>query len=338
MPAVSSTTHFPITTLRVNITGENNLQSFYDKPLGRHYDVNNQPDKLSSAEYGRIAKAAGEAGIERIIIGGGSEPLLRKDVASIVKALCSSKKIQDVRFVTNGIFLKDYADSLRRAGLRHVEINLDSLNFLVYQKVTRRDGLYRVLDGIQKAERVRFDSLIVNVFLLRGVNDRELVDFAIMTKTRPLHVRFLEYIPNDAESTMTRQLYMPLIDAKRVIQDFQALLPISDNGSEMYRFKGGDGVFSFAAAKNAFITYSHPMLVLNSQGDLYVDQPGSRNHSILKDLEKEGPEDKLQRVFQKYMSPTSSAKAADAPSKSDKTRDKASKSKTKHRNNSQVQV
>lgn len=304
MSAISSTTQFPQTTLRIAITGENNLNSFYDKALGRQRQLSSTPDKLGAAEYSKIAKAAGEAGIERILISG-CEPLLRKDVASVVKALSSSRKVQEVRFVTNGVYLKDYADALRRVGLKHVEINLDSLNFMVYQKITRRDGLYRVLDGLQKCERIKFDSITLNIILLRGINDRELIDFAIMTKTRNLRLRFLEY--NIAEtSPASQQLYYPLLQAKHTIQEFQQLLPLSNDGQEIYRFKDAAGTINFADLKSSHLNFAQPGLAIDSQGVLHTQ---SRQQNLLKEFEKEAPEERIAKIFQRVMAPQTVAKA-----------------------------
>ncbi len=328
MSAVSSQTQFPITTLRVAVTGETNLQCFYDKPLGRHRDTNGEPDKLTAADYCKICKAAGEAGIEHILISSGCEPLLRKDIAGVVKACCAPKKIQDVRFITNGVFLKDYADSLRRSGLKHIEIVLDSLNFLVYQKITRKDSLYRVLDGLQKAQRLNFDRLVVNVTLLRGINDRELIDFAMMTKDKPLHIQFLEYKPLNLEPTMTHQLHMSAVEAKRNIQEFQKLIAIRENGREVYKFRDGLGTVAFVANGSGHFGYDAAKLFLNSQGALAIEAPGFRSYNLCKELEKDNCEEKLQRLFQKLMQPTSRSKrpaTVTSKSRSSRVRTKSSK-------------
>ena len=301
MSASSTATNFPLTTLRVAITGENNIYNFYDKALGRHRDVNNQPDKMSAAEYSKIAKAAGEAGIDRILIAG-CEPLLRKDVSAVVKALSSSKKVQEVRFVTNGVFLKDCADSLRRVGLKHLEINLDSLNFIVYQKISRRDGLYRVLDGLQKSERIHFDSLTLNVIIMRGINERELIDFAILTKTKQLHLRFLEYNIFD-ETQASKQLHYPMVQAKHTIQDFQQLIADGIEGTEVYRFKEAQGTISFADLKSSHLNFNQPGLFLDSQGILHTNYQPSRQINILKEFDKDAPEERIAKVLQRAMLP-----------------------------------
>ena len=309
MSAVSSPTQFPLTTLRISPTGDNNLNCFYDKPLGRARFYTSEPDKLVAADYSKVVRAAAEAGIDRILIGG-AEPLVRKDIGSVIKAICSCKKVSETRLITNGIFLKDYADAIKRAGLKHLEVNLDSLNFMVYQKITRRDGLYRALDGLQKVERLRFDSIVLNIMLIRGVNDRELIDFAIMSKEKPYRLNFLEYVPLKGESTLTSQLHYPVLEAKKRIRGFQALLPIDRDGVESFQFENALGCMSFQSVSDSHLSVEQPMLVLNSQAELYSTVGSKKVVNLRKEMEKDSPEDKLVKVFQKLAAPSKTKSSA----------------------------
>jgi hypothetical protein len=135
-----------------------------------------------------------------------------------------------------------------------------------------------------------------------------------MTKTRPLHVRFLEYNTLDGESTLTKQLHYPMVEVKRVIQEFQSLLAMPDfNNQDTYKFKDGAGMVSFAPLKSTYLSFGAPALVLNSQAQLYIKEPNGRSVNLLKEIEKDGPEDKLQKVFQKLMTPSGMQKIVEAP-------------------------
>lgn len=304
MSAVSDPLQSPITTLRVSVTGDCNLSCFYCKPLGRSVDlIRDETLLLSPSEYSKIAKAAGEAGIGRVLIAGG-EPLLRKDISAVSKAFASNKKIKDVRFLTNGTFLKNHADSLRRAGVRHVEVNFDSLNFVVFQKISRCDSLHRVLDGLDKVERVGFTTIIANITVMRGVNENELVDFAMLTKERNLELRFHEYLPRNDESTLTGQLHLPAHRIKKIIESFQPLVALSTESGEKFRFQDGSGSMAFYSGHQTLFAYNEPKLVLHANGTLAYDGLGvSKNHNLANELGKDGADERLIKVFSRFMQP-----------------------------------
>jgi cyclic pyranopterin phosphate synthase len=265
-------------TLRLSITGECNLECFYCRPLGRARDLVAAKTLIQPSDVSKLVKIVGEMGVNRVIIGGG-EPLLRKDIPNFVKAAYAHKAVNDVRLVTNGTYLKTYADGLRKMGLKKVDINFDSLNYAKYQALTRRDDLFRVLDGIEKVEKLNFPDIRLNILLLNGINEDEVIEFARMTKDRKLLVRFFEYHPaqvigNDPHAS---RLGLSVLTAKRRIDDYQRLIQVHDLMTDIpvptFRFADGIGHVAFLSKIEMETEKAVRTAVFNADGVLYNDAP-----------------------------------------------------------------
>lgn len=148
---------------------------------------------LSYEELVLIAETAVEAGIEKIRVTGG-EPLVRKGVVSFLSRLAVIPGLQQLVLTTNGLLLDEMAESLRLAGVQRLNISLDSLQPEVFAAITRGGDVQRVMSGINAAEQAGF-PLKINMVVMRGINDEEILDFAAMTLERPVMVRFIEYMP-----------------------------------------------------------------------------------------------------------------------------------------------
>ncbi len=149
--------------------------------------------ELSAQDFFRIAKACAVLGINRIRLTGG-EPLLRKDILEIVQKLSSIPKLLDLSATTNGQMLADQAQDLKRAGLKRVNISLDSLDPKKYRRITNAE-LTPVLAGIDQALEAQLLPVKINVVLIKGVNDDEVDHFIQLAKDRPLEVRMIELMP-----------------------------------------------------------------------------------------------------------------------------------------------
>lgn len=149
---------------------------------------------LTFDEIHRVASIFARMGVKKIRITGG-EPLVRKNVPELIARLAALPGIETIGITTNGVLLADHARELYDAGLKSVNISLDSLRKDGFEQITRRDHLSEVIEGIDAALAVGFRSVKVNVVVMRGVNDNELEDFVAMTKVKPLNVRFIEYMP-----------------------------------------------------------------------------------------------------------------------------------------------
>ena len=182
-----------INYLRLSVTDRCNLRCTYCMPASgikkrAHADI------LSYEQLHRIAEAAVDIGVEKIRITGG-EPLVRKGMPGFLAGLKRIPGLKKLVLTTNGVFLGEMAGELRDAGVESVNISLDSLRPDVFSRITRRGDLSRVLAGIAAAERAGFEHIKINMVVMRGVNDAEVLDFAALTLDKPLKVRFIEYMP-----------------------------------------------------------------------------------------------------------------------------------------------
>ena len=183
----------PIDTLRVSITDRCNLRCIYCMPpegvkLIAHDEI------LTFEEIERMARAAVRAGVRKVRITGG-EPLVRKGVTELVKRLSRIREIYDLPMTTNGVLLAGMARELKSAGLSRVTVSLDTLRPERFEKIAGRPELPRVLEGIGAAIDAGLLPLKVNVVLVPGRNDDEVLDFLGLARRLDLEVRFIERMP-----------------------------------------------------------------------------------------------------------------------------------------------
>ena len=179
--------------LRVSLTDRCNLRCVYCMPEeGVPYE--DLDDVLTFDEIERVLRVLASAGLRKVRLTGG-EPLVRKNVPDLAARLVSVPGIQEVTLTTNGILLPRDADALRAAGVRRLNISMDTLRADRFEQIARRPDFARANAGIQAALAAGFDPIKLNCVVMRGVNDDEIVDFARLTLDRPFSVRFLEYMP-----------------------------------------------------------------------------------------------------------------------------------------------
>ncbi len=293
--------------LRLSITGECNLNCFYCRPMGKFKDLIKPAKLIVPSDVTKLVKIMGELGVRRVHISGG-EPLLRKDAASFVKSANAHKAIEEVLLVTNGTFLKSYADALRKYGLRKVDINFDSLSFLKFQKITGTDSLYRVLDGVEKAERLNYLDVRINIFLLEGINDDEVVNFARLIKDRKLHIRFIQYHPaiNAADPYANRKK-LTVVRAKQMIDNYQTLIKTSTNDNldgavqiPSYSFDGSIGQISFVGPEEMTLLREVPKVLFTPEGAL-VNETSGKTMDVLEMLRKDAKDVNLHRAIEKFI-------------------------------------
>jgi GTP 3',8-cyclase len=182
-----------INYLRLSVTDRCNLRCSYCMPATGLPMVSHR-DVLSYEDMYRIASEAVGLGIRKIRVTGG-EPLVRKGVVSFLERLAQIPGLRELVLTTNGMLLKEMALPLKEAGVQRLNISLDSLQPELFASITRGGDLGRVLSGIQAAEAAGFAPIKINMVVMRGVNDAELLDFAALTLDKPYLVRFIEYMP-----------------------------------------------------------------------------------------------------------------------------------------------
>lgn len=310
---------YPCPKVKIAITSECNLNCFYCNVLGNARFKTNAKYAITPSDIGRLGRCLAEKGITQVEISG-CEPLLRKDASTFVKALVSVKAIKSITLKTNAAFLKNHADSLRKAGLKKLVIGLPSLNFAKYQKITSRDNLFRVLDGLEKAERLKFNDLVVNYIALNGINTDEMIDFAMLTKTRPLHVRFIEFLRNSADPThIDDKLNMSILYIKRTIDGFQKLFPVEEtfdfNGHQRFRFRDGVGHVSFINASDIIKSRTMPTIYLSATGDISNSTNPAKTLNIIRELRKESKDNSLSKIIDRQINQVMGKRKPEKPSK-----------------------
>jgi GTP 3',8-cyclase len=183
--------------LRISVTDRCNIRCFYCMP-NEQVKFRPRGELLTFEEIERFVRVVARLGVQRVRLTGG-EPLVRAEVVTLVAALARVPGIVDLAMTTNGLLLADFAEALKRAGLRRLNISLDSLSDETFRLITRRDGLDRVLDGIFLAQRLGFEKIRLNAVVIRGVNEDEVLALAEFARKHDLEVRFLEFMPLDAD-------------------------------------------------------------------------------------------------------------------------------------------
>jgi cyclic pyranopterin phosphate synthase len=182
----------PLRNLRLSVTDRCNLRCQYCMPEEEYVWLPRE-DLLTFEEIRELVDIFSELGIEKVRLTGG-EPLLRKDLPTLVSMLADSPHITDLAMTTNGVLLSEQARALYDAGLHRVTISLDTLRPERFKRLTRRDSHAKVLNGIQAVQQVGFTGLKLDTVVIRGTNDDELVDLIEYGKRVEAEVRFIEYM------------------------------------------------------------------------------------------------------------------------------------------------
>lgn len=206
--------------LRISITDRCNFRCTYCMPAeGMNWLP--REELLTFEEIERVARVCtSRLGFNGIRLTGG-EPTVRAHLPILVQRLAALRV--DLAMTTNGVTLPLLVDELKAAGLNRINISCDSLNRDRFYQMTRRDDLPRVLEGIKAAQRAGFSPIKINVVLIRGVNDSEIVDFARFGRDNNVGVRFIEFMPLDADDTWTNDQVVPSSEVIATINEVFAL-------------------------------------------------------------------------------------------------------------------
>ena len=185
------------TNLRISVTDRCNIRCFYCMP-NENVRFKPRSEILTFEEIERVARVAAEQGINKLRLTGG-EPLVRANLDVLVRKLAAIEVIEDIALTTNGILLEEQAAALHAAGLHRLNISLDAMSEETFRTIARREGLDRVFAGIAAAQRVGFRKLRLNAVAIRGLTEPEIVPLARYAREHGLELRFIEFMPLDAE-------------------------------------------------------------------------------------------------------------------------------------------
>lgn len=257
-----------INYLRISVTDHCNLNCAYCSngliPTLPRSEI------LSYEEIERIVRVAASMGISKVRITGG-EPLLKTDLSRLIKMLARIENIDDISLTTNGILLSKYAVELKESGLTRGNVSLDTLKADRFKSITGGDKLTEVLSGIEAAHLAGLDPVKINMVVLRGINDDEILDFAQMTISQGWHVRFIEFMPFGNATASTFET-VPTREIQERILTLGTLEPDSGktgNGpARYYRLPGAKGTIGFISAVTEHFCQSCNRLRLTADGQL----------------------------------------------------------------------
>lgn len=236
-----------INYLRISLTDRCNLRCQYCMPeegipLIHHRDI------LTYEEILRLVKVYAEAGISKVRITGG-EPLVRKGVVDLIAQISQIPGIADLSMTTNAVLLQGFVPDLKKAGLKRINISLDTLDPAKFQLITRRDKFHQVWAGIEESLRAGFHPVKLNVVTINGTNHTEVVDFAALSLKVPLSIRFIEYMPTGCDQ-WSPDLVIEASRIKEIIEaELGTLIPVSNTSHQgpavCYRFQDSPGEIGF---------------------------------------------------------------------------------------------
>jgi cyclic pyranopterin phosphate synthase len=185
------------TNLRISVTDRCNIRCFYCMP-DENIRFKPRDELLTFEEIVRFVRVVAKLGVNKVRLTGG-EPLVRADLHKLVAQLTRIDGIDDIALTTNGILLADQAQALKDAGLKRLNISLDTLSEATFEKISRRTGLNRVLEGIAAAQRVGFEKIRLNAVAIRGITEEDVVPLGEFARGHGMEMRFIEFMPLDAE-------------------------------------------------------------------------------------------------------------------------------------------
>ncbi|HEX6909038.1 MAG TPA: GTP 3',8-cyclase MoaA [Longimicrobium sp.] len=230
--------------LRISVTDKCNLRCVYCMPEeGLPWMKREQI--LRYEEIAEVVRVMAGMGLRRIRLTGG-EPLVRRDLAALVRMIRAVPGIDDVALSTNAVLLEEQADALRAAGVDRVNVSLDSLRPERIDAIARRPGsAAAIFRGLAAAERAGFGPIKVNCVVMRGRNDDEVADFAAVTRERPWHVRFIEVMPTGDNLGVQADEFVPadeMLERIRATGDLRPVAGPGGNGPARYfAFPGAPG-------------------------------------------------------------------------------------------------
>jgi GTP 3',8-cyclase len=270
MPKLLDTFNRQISYLRISVTDRCNLRCIYCMPKEGLSPIGHD-DILRYEEILRVARSAAQKGISKIRVTGG-EPLVRRGIIDFIGELNRIPGIADLSITTNGVLLEACAEPLYRAGMRRINISLDTLNPEKYKKITRGGDINSVLVGISKARQAGFAPIKINVVAMRNVNDDEAAEFARLTLDRPVHIRFIEFMPVAGQTLWEEAQFISSDELQERIRAIGPLIPLDADQkagpAKMFQLEGAQGKLGFITALSNHFCATCNRLRLTADGKL----------------------------------------------------------------------
>jgi cyclic pyranopterin phosphate synthase len=255
--------------LRVSVTDRCNLRCTYCMPEEPSWFP--RAEILSYEEIARLARIFLARGVRKFRITGG-EPLLRRDLPELVRMLAAAPGVEELSLTTNGLLLDEHARDLAGAGLQRINVSLDTLMPERFRALTKRDGLDRVLQGLDLVSELGLRPVKINTVLIRGVNDDEVVSLVSTARDRGWELRFIEFMPLENGGTWDLSRVVSGREIKDIVEERWPLEPEAavdpHAPATRFRFADGRGVIGFINSVTAPFCESCSRLRLTADGKL----------------------------------------------------------------------
>jgi cyclic pyranopterin phosphate synthase len=284
--------------LRISITDRCNLKCIYCVPRDLVPRLSHD-EILTYEEILKLVRVGVKLGISKIRVTGG-EPLVRKGVYEFLTELSGINGLTDLSLTTNAVALKDNIQRIKSAGIKRINISLDTINPEKFAKITGMDLFDQVWQGIEAALEMGFHPIKINVVALNGVNDDELIDMAQLSFDYPFHIRFIEYMPI-GQSQMGNGPLLLAPEIKQRISVLGRLIPVrnsaNDGPAQRYRLDGAAGEIGFIHAMSHHFCDRCNRLRLTARGQLRPCLLSDHHEDVRGPLRDGCSDDQLAEIF-----------------------------------------
>ncbi len=285
---LTDTFNRPVKDLRISVTDRCNFRCTYCMPFDEYTWINKK-EILSFEEIARLAKLFVQLGVDKIRLTGG-EPLVRQDLEKLINKLSSLNGLNDLSLTTNGSLLADKAPALKAAGLKRINVSIDTLNPEKFKRMTKRGDLAKVLDGIFVAKSNGLHPIKINAVIERNVNDDDITELVEFSRENGFAIRFIEYMDVGNSNNWASQ---KMVSKKEIIETINDRFPLREVGrnggtapSVDYQFTDGKGDIGVIASVTEPFCSSCTRARLTADGKLVTclfSQTGHDLKSLLRD-------------------------------------------------------
>jgi cyclic pyranopterin phosphate synthase len=288
-----------IRSLRVSVTDKCNFRCRYCMPA-EGLEWLERDELLSFEEIARLVRVLAAMGVDEVRLTGG-EPLVRCDLPVLVRLLADTPGVTDLSLTTNGVLLDRFAEPLVEAGLRRLNVSLDSLSHVRFAEITRRDALDRVLAGLEEAERhPELRPIKVNCVAMRGFTEEEVPALAELARRKPYIVRFIEFMPLDADQSWRGDDVLTGAEIRALIEQRRPLVEIPAKASSTarrFRFADGAGEIGFVSPVSEPFCSTCDRIRLTADGQLRTCLFSRREWDLKRPMREGSSDDELARLI-----------------------------------------
>lgn len=257
--------------LRISVTDRCNIRCFYCMPE-KGIQFMQRDEILSFEEIERFVRVAVSMGINKLRVTGG-EPLVRKDLEILIEKLCAVSGVKDIALTTNGVLLDDQARALYAAGLRRLNVHLDTLDAVRFREITRRDDFDRVMKGLMTAKTLGFGPIKINVVAVKDLIEPDIVPMARFGREHGMEVRYIEFMPLDAQGLWVRDRVLTMDTMLEMLsREIGPLDPVPDADPRApateFAFRDGSGRVGFIPTVSKPFCLNCNRIRLTSDGNL----------------------------------------------------------------------